>query len=85
MARCSWPAASTYRLSRRGQRQVDLLHLVEVQLVAETADPVDLLGVQRLLGAPAAKDAERRPGVPVELDVRRALARVRRRSACASR
>ena len=55
------------------QRQVDLLHLLEVQLVPEAADAVDLLGGQRLLGGAG----EVRPGVPVELDVRRALARVR--------
>ena len=35
------------------QRQVDLLHLVEVQLVPEAADAVDLLGGQRLLGGTA--------------------------------
>ena len=55
------------------QRQVDLLHLVEVELVPEAANAVDLLGGQRLLGG----TPELCPGVPVQLDVRRALARMR--------
>ena len=64
-----------------GQRQVDLLHLVEVELVAEAADPVDLLGRERLLGG----GAERGPGVAVELDVRAATRRCSsRRQPCAA-
>ena len=39
-----------------GQRQVDLLHLLEVQLVAETPDPLDLLRGERLLGGSSAKE-----------------------------
>jgi hypothetical protein len=54
------------------QRQVDLLHLVEVELVTEAADPLDLELGERLVGV----RAELGPGVPVELDVRRGLARV---------
>ena len=49
--------------------QVDLLHLVEVQLVAQAADAIDLVGGERLLGLPP----QRGPGLAVELDVRRAV------------
>ena len=44
-----------------GQRQVDLLHLVEVELVAQAPDPLDLLGGQRLLGR-RRRARPRRPG-----------------------
>ena len=52
-----------------GEREVDLQHLVEVQGVAEAAQPPDLLGCEWALGL----GGESGPGVPVELDVRRDL------------
>ena len=52
-----------------GERQVDLLHLVEVQGVAEAAQPLDLLGRSGL----SVSGREGRPGVAVELDVGRDL------------
>ena len=54
------------------ERQVDLLDLGEVELVAEAADPLDLLGGQRLLGG----RPERGPG---------ARGRARRTARCRGR
>ena len=53
-----------------GDRQVDLSHLLEVERVAEAAQPGDLVVGERVLGLPG----QRRPGAAVELDVRRGLA-----------
>jgi hypothetical protein len=47
------------------QRQVDLAHLVDVDLVAEAAQPLDLLGGQRGLGGLG----QFRPGGPIQLGV----------------
>ena len=80
------PGRLDVQAQQPGQRQVDLLHLVEVELVAETADALDLVGVS---GCSVASSAKERPSaahaLAVELDVRRALARRASRSACASR
>ena len=43
-SRCSRPAEATYSDEQAREREVDLLHLVEVELVAEAAEPADLLG-----------------------------------------
>ena len=54
-----------------GDRQVDLLDLLEVERVAEAAQPLDLLGGERALRL----RRQGRPRGTVELDVRRRLAR----------
>ena len=55
-----------------GQREVDLLDLVEVELVTQAPQPVDLLGAERL----RRRRRQCGPGGPVELDVRGALGAV---------
>lgn len=54
----------------RERGQVDLFDLVEVQLVAQTAQFADLLGAQRIVGLLG----ERGPRRSIQLDVRRGLA-----------